>query len=388
MSPKGIPSVKLKRLSGSSNIYKVADKVLKNSGMDVQYNIPTQNPFGVLCPDTNTKPSGTLQVPKPPKPEHFIVPREKITELANITSIVGLYNWKRLRNGDMKIFPGTVDAAEKIKVEVDKLGWYSHPDQRESKYVVYGLPPMNPITLVSLINTAADNQVSATHASRMTIKNPLYQDQANYLVRFSKNPTLPLLRETISDINGAIPSWAHYRINKNGSRPSRCTNCQKPFHGARGCHLPPSCGVCAGPHNTPVCPLLIEKRKQNKERIDPLLLKCARCGGNHTAGYSGCPAAVTPRPTNNRAPSTYQRPPPPKPSDVNEFPGLPQRPGNTNNQNTAPVFSHGSQSNNLFSLQELQNIMSEILINLKNCHTKQDQFNLMFSLAAKYVYGP
>lgn len=391
MPPKGVPSVKLKRLSGGSGfkITEVAAERIINSGMEVQYNIPTRNPFGALCPDNIAGPSGTLHVPKPDKLEHFIVPREKISELANIKSIVGLFNWRRLRNGDMKILPATADGAEKIKVEVDKLGWYSHSNQKDYKYVAYGLPPMNPVTLVTLINQSADNQVLATHASRMTIRKPLYPDQANYLVHFNKNPTLPVLREVVTSINGAIPSWAHYRVDQNAQRPSRCTNCQKPFHGSRGCHLPPACGVCAGQHNTPTCPLLLEKRRQNKERIDPQLLKCANCGGNHTAGYSGC-SALQQRSFKPRGPSAWQRPPP-LPSDVNNFPGLPQRKGapvTSQSSPQSPNVSHGSLNNNLFSLNELQSIMTDILSNLSNCKTKADQFNLMFNLAAKYVYGP
>lgn len=95
--------------------------------MDCDFSLVTSNRFAPLSQDDPSAPTGTLKLPKPDKPEHFIVLKEKITQLANIPSLVGLYNWKRLRNGDLKIFSASTEAAAVIKAEVDKLGWYSHP---------------------------------------------------------------------------------------------------------------------------------------------------------------------------------------------------------------------------------------------------------------------
>ena len=152
---------------------------------------------------------------------------------------------------------------------------------------------------------------------------------------------------------------------------------------------------------TSQCSLLEQKRLHNKAMIDPELLKCANCGEKHTASFTGC-VRMQPAPTrqnywiNKRPNATVAAPPPPSANlnDNNSFPNLPQR-GLKHNQQFVPnvptfnVSSAQSNSlNNLFSLQELQKIMQEILINLKNCKSKEDQFNLMFSLAAKYVYSP
>lgn len=383
--PKGITPVKLKRLSGGR--YTVSVSVPQRSrNMDCEFSVPTSNRFNLLAPTDPAAPQGTLKLPKLDKPEHFIVLRENISKLANIPELVGLYNWKRLRNGDLKLFPASPEAAEKIKVEVDKLGWYSQPSTKEYKYVAYGLSPMKPEELITRINTAAAGRLTANHVSRMTIKNPLYPDQCNYLVYFAQNPTLPTLRETINNIDGAIPSWAHYRNNKNGERNSRCTNCQKPHHGNRGCQLPPACGVCAQAHKTPQCPLLIEKRAQNKARIDTDLLKCANCGGKHTAGYPGCNFMQKPVQISRSRQWAQQHvatPIVPATQQLNvhsgNFPQLPRpkqsqashqthhqaNQSSTNHQTNNVI--HGSSNSNLFSLQELQLIMSDIMSKLRDC---------------------
>lgn len=407
--PGGIPTVKLKRLSGGQGyqVSGVANKLQHMANqMDIQYNVPTSSRFNLLAPKDPTGPQGTLSKPKSPDPEHFIILKEHITQLYNTAELVGLYNWKRLKNGDIKILPANEEAAAKIKVEVMKNGWYTHPTAREYKYVVYGLMPMKPQDLVNRINVAAAGRVTANYASQMTIKNPSYSGQCNYLVYFAQNPTLEVLRESIVHINNAIPSWAHYRNKKPGDRISQCTNCQKAYHGKRGCHLPPACGVCAEPHPTSECPLLVEKRAQNKARIDEALLKCINCGGHHTASYKECEYLQRVKPQIKRSrlwAQNYSTNTPTEPQYIQsppdlqrDFPAL-QRPHwqapsqqHHQQQHQPPQFNvnHGSDNSNLFNIQEIQIIMRDIMTQLRNCKSKEDQFNVMFTLAAKYVYSP
>lgn len=211
---------------------------------------------------------------------------------------------------------------------------------------------------------------------------------------FGQNPTLDVLREAINNIDGAIPSWAHYRNNKTGDRVSQCTNCQKPHHGNRGCHLPPACRVCAK-HQTAQCPLLIEKRAQNKARIDVELLKCINCGAY------GCSFMRQQKPQIQRSRQWAQQNVPksvpsvpiePTPYDLRgEFPDLPRtrQPMFHQQLPTNPInVNNGSDSSNLLNIQQLQIIMSDIMSKLRDCKSKEDQFNVMFSLAAKYVYNP
>lgn len=395
--PGGSPPVKRPKTNNSedqlTDNHSESDQseVMYSEPGNMNYSVPTANQFAPLA----NIPTGTLTAPKVKKPQHFILPREKISAFANISTLVGLYDWRRERNGDMKILPKSDDAAALIKVEADKIGWYGHPVEKESKYVVYGLSPMHPLELLKKINSIG--KVHANHVARMTLKSPLYPEQCNYIVYFAGNPTLPVLRESINNIDGAIPSWAHYHQNKQaGGRISRCTNCQKRFHGARNCHLKPVCGVCAGTdHQTSSCPLLIEKRNNNKANIHESLLKCANCGGNHTAGFSGC-IHNQPRPKQwSKAVQPPRRSaiPVAQPFNINaeHFPELHDPRRQRSNYSSEPIIGENIQmsknsNSSLFSIQEMQVILGEMLSKMRECKSKEDQFQLMFSLAAKYVY--
>lgn len=392
--------IKIKRLSSGNrnnplgpDLYQVVQGGSRSrtvgATMDaMDYSVNTSNRYGPLA-DEPVPPRGTLIVPKKPKPENFIIPRENITKLANIPEVVGLYNFQRQRNGDLKLIPKSIEAANTIKTKIDEhsLGYYFHPANMH-KYVAYRLSAMDNTTLVNAINDCAGGRFKAADAKRMTIKNPMYPGEVNYLVYFETNPTLPVLQEVANDINGAVPSWSHYK-NTN-TRPSRCTNCQRPNHGSYGCRLPPKCVACAGDHKSSQCSLLAEKRNQNKERLPQEVLKCANCSGNHVASFSGCPYMQRKeRPSSFRY-NTWRKPTPaPQLNDVVAFPNLPPPQVNRPVNNISPPSQANSNANpNLFSLQELQSIMGEILTNLRNCQTREQQFNLMFNLAAKYVYGP
>lgn len=120
---------------------------------------------------------------------------------------------------------------------------------------------------------------------------------------------------------------------------------------------------------------------------------------NHTASFPGCAymSKPTPRRFNREHNLSYAAATAAAPTratainlpldDNGAFPSLQQK--ITNQMIGTPIHSGSSVSNdNLFNIQELQTIMSEILTNLRNCKTKEQQFNVMFTLAAKYVYGP
>jgi len=65
-------------------------------------------------------------------------------------------------------------------------------------------------------------------------------------------------------------------MNKNGFQ---CKNCQAFGHSASNCFLQYRCVKCADSHQPGNCP-------RNNDRNIPL--KCANCGQEHTANFSGC----------------------------------------------------------------------------------------------------
>ncbi|GBM54976.1 hypothetical protein AVEN_82525-1 [Araneus ventricosus] len=64
----------------------------------------------------------------------------------------------------------------------------------------------------------------------------------------------------------------------------QCLKCQTWQHSADKCHLKPKCVVCTDVHESKNCP---NKTAISEEQKLPV--KCANCGGQHTASYKGCP---------------------------------------------------------------------------------------------------
>ncbi|KAF8785636.1 Nucleic-acid-binding protein transposon like protein [Argiope bruennichi] len=84
------------------------------------------------------------------------------------------------------------------------------------------------------------------------------------------------LQARIDEFLNQIDLTIEKYINKQNHQ---CFNCQLWNHGSKGCKLKPKCVICAESHISRDCP------KKGKETE----VKCANCGGPHTANYRGCP---------------------------------------------------------------------------------------------------
>ena len=73
-----------------------------------------------------------------------------------------------------------------------------------------------------------------------------------------------------------------YVVRPFVAAPTRCYNCQRYGHQARSCLAKARCSLCTEQHHTQVC---IDKRTNNQ----PIEIKCANCGGQHTAANKSCP---------------------------------------------------------------------------------------------------
>lgn len=407
-----VPKIKLKRLTrvlSKTPAYRVVSPNMvpaaagTSTAMDYSYNVPTANKFIGLSAsaddsaNSTTVPSGTYRAPKAQKPQSFVIYYNQMTKLANIKSIAGKFNIKRLDNGTIQLHPTNTDAEELIRSEMKVHGveFHTHNNIKLHKYVLYGLTPMDCSLVISEISKATGGKINPTNVNRMKISNPKYDDHCNYLVYFHTNPTLPVLNKEariLFDYN--VVTWRPYHNNHKG--PIQCSNCQDYGHGAFGCNRPPKCRVCAEKHQTKDCSLIIEKRRNNNEKIHQSLLKCAGCNANHTASYSGCPKkpVFVTRPSyhHHQQQQQYKQP---MINDREQFPSISlhknQRYENNliehNNINVNRAWTNHGQSNDLFTVEEMQLILSDIFKNLRTCTSKEEQFQLMFKLSAKYVYN-
>lgn len=399
---KGLPAYKV---CGTKNAI-MSDDVDNDAEM-TECNVRTSNRFSPLANGASDKPS----VYKIKKPAAIVVPATQITKMAHeLAPLNGKYSLRRIADGSVKLFPSDAETQTKIK-EIFKTKNIQHfsfleVDERLHKYVLYGLNKVDPEELIEEIKRASNEKLIPQIIKEMRINNPKYDDHHNYLVYFAKNPTLPVL-QNCKQLWHTIVRWDHYRNKFQG--PSRCTNCQSFGHGAVKCGMNAKCVACAGEHRSSECPLLIEKRRLNKDHLDVSLLKCFHCGSNHTASFLDCPKRQLyietkkaanrnyrgTRPTQNNT-TTYsntnynqnypQYKPRNRPILGDETYSQQLKNNNENSQKSSQALT-SHQNSDLFTLDELNVICAEMMSKLSACKTKEDQFMLMFNLATKYVYG-
>ena len=191
-----------------------------------------------------------------------------------------------------------------------------------------------------------------------------------YVVYFKpRTITVNELKKDYTNIDHTRVRWDYQKAKTN--RVTQCFNCQMFGHGSSRCKVKTFCAICAGNHKTTDC-------HSNS-------IKCANCNGSHKAMSHECPSRQkyveikskysTKKVKSNSQPQSTR-------NYASNFP-------NTLNQSEQPPpsWNHQSQStnNNLFSLDELRIITTELISKLRNCKSKADQFEVITSLAFKFL---
>lgn len=202
------------------------------------------------------------------------------------------------------------------------------------------------------------------------------------------------LKQNVKTLFHMVIKWEYQRKLKN--KPVQCFNCQMYGHGEKGCSIKTKCAFCSGRHKTNVCP--------NKEKV-----KCANCHEPHAATDTSCKLRESflllreniqrknsrhvnrnnqnknsnNATTNNNYTLEYR-----------DFPNLP----NSNRQHDNTRFAWPStqnknftrntqNSNDLFTAEEITQLVLDILNKLKPCKSKEEQFHVVTQLATKYLYN-
>lgn len=292
----------------------------------------------------------------------------------------------------------------KVTLQEKKIEHYSYEfqDEKPVKLVLSGLPKYDTSELEKLLKDKGVDGI--TDVKIMTIRKFKYEVEHMYLIYFSKkNFDLKFIKQ-IKAINNIIVHWDFY--NKR-TGPTQCRRCQMFGHGTKSCNVNPRCVICGAGHLTTECPHPKPDFKNNQQA--PEYVRCVNCNQNHQANYPGCKSLQDYKSIRN---SINQRNRRIKSSrnnvdfSSNEYPSLPRNqpaPGNSfvNSRQSYPTsyasvlkcptlenkFSNNSNSQNLFSFQEITSLVEEVVEGLENCKTRKEQFNVITSLAIKYVYS-
>lgn len=292
-------------------------------------------------------------------------------------------------------------------------------EDKTQKFVISGLHDMDLSEIKQQLSEVNINCLDVKRMKTKSAENPLY------LVYFAdKSIKLDSLKKTKA-IGNVIIKWSNYITSRNG--PTQCNRCQLYGHGSRNCHLPPRCLLCAGKHQKSDCPLA---------QSDSFIPKCCLCDGDHTSNAVHCPnrqSYIEMRAATSRRSSKFQR----HTNNTNQ-PTLPLHSQPFSNQsiknqsetwsslfqnkpststssapppNTMPKSdppppllrlhrqpaaqtqiisssSHNSKpTNELFSMDELLEISNTLILELAQCRTKIEQFQVLSKLSIRFVYG-
>lgn len=286
------------------------------------------------------------------------------------------------------------------KLKKENIQFFTHDqrDEKPVKFVLSGLPEIEHNTILTDLKSYGLTPL-LINAVKLSSNKARFDAETIYIISFKCNSVKLNELQKIKAINHTIVKW---RVHSNKNRgPTQCNKCFMFGHGGRNCHLEMRCEKCSGKHDSAKC------------IIDTNKAVCCNCKGNHFASNKTCKkreefismrmklssAANSKQVTRNQSrPFSYK---------MNEFPALhpnariPTSTWPFGNQWTFNRKSHidlqppapttlnptSDNVNNLFTTEEIISVTKEVFSGLKLCKSKEEQLEVIFAVAAKYIYG-
>ncbi|GAB0093416.1 hypothetical protein DMENIID0001_085140 [Sergentomyia squamirostris] len=317
--------------------------------------------------------------------------------------------------------------------------YYQLTEDKLAKFVLRGLYNMSVDTLKSFLN---EKNLCPVDIKPMNLKKLWYQDHMNYIVFFKKEISLADVKK-VDSIDHIIVNWDFFRKNESEVKQVlQCSNCNLFGHMHRFCHRNVSCAICGDHHNTNSCPntrnedavkccncggkhdarfeacpkraeyLTIRLKNQNNA---PSSTNRQRQSSRFTTSLPDVsstrdyPSLPPSRPVRtpaqdhlleyqqrlrdgrlaaDEATQAAQITPPVPSQQVRPEPGRQTQFASLLSQNNPPIVESTAKVNsNLFSYDEMMNLISELLESLSRCTSKRDQFNVITTLTVKFLYN-
>lgn len=335
------------------------------------------------------------------------------------------YSMKTTKRDEVAVYTTTTADFKKVgeRLTSKEYPWYTHDLAEEKYYKVFvqGLEDSNVTELEQALSAKGFHPVEV---KAVKPRNPRYEGHMNYILFFKKGTVLLEDLRKNNLIHHSAVKFDTLRGSKD-KNPTQCRNCLLPGHGTRNCHLPPKCMNCASDHKTDDCPHFTEALRKHEEAggskddVVPLDIKfkCSNCGGEHRGNDLNCPARKQHQSTqrflsqrNRRQPTfthkdedfprefgdvqapvfnnmAYNRVASTPAGQQQHIHGRPSRnpfqnfppPGTSSTLNSTP--------NDLFTIEELNALMSEMFARMSVCTSKAEQFQVIASLSCKYIYN-
>lgn len=354
--------------------------------------------------------------------------RSAIMKISGIKIVQNMFHPTQFGN---YIYAQTVADYTVIRKYCDDNGfkYVTHPlnDEIIERFCLYGLEKMSQELLLEELGK---KEVRPDRITEIPIKHRRYDDHCIYVLHFMRKQKVQL--KDLQQITGLFNTRVRFAPydDPNKFEPKQCKRCQGYNHGERGCTQDYKCRRCAGPHRTNDCKHLPEidfeeemsdgstKKETLRDftaKIDEKFIKCANCGGKHTANYRGCTKRqemIQLRDAMRKKRVDHQQAVP-RFFDANEFGPLPKtgRPiGNNSWQNHSshspnyrfqqkhahqqpPHYDDYQYNDNqnhrdddLFNAEECKHIMSRFMSKLSTCRSKQDQISIIGELTFEFLW--
>lgn len=291
------------------------------------------------------------------------------------------------------------------QAKISSLHFFSYNAERRSalQLICKGVP--NEISVDKLTSILTLAEVTPIDVCKIPTKN----GNAIFAVDYDRSLfSLEIVKERVRAIEFNLVRWEYTKKPTKG--PIQCKNCTMFGHSQAHCYRPTICYMCTGGHSPKQCPnLAIEDETKQVNQ-------CSNCMANkldhkHWANHPMCPSRLlytemleakkkkaSKRPLNINSNSTTAWPslPPPKRTNVNVKLGTssppPLMPINdtrrrlnpwnyVHRQQSTPQASTSTASNEeLFSIDELTNIMVGAIDDISKCRTKADQLKVIANL--------
>lgn len=392
---------------------------------EVQFTVPTTNQFSSLAGLENEvrvtrKSSAIKKVRIPP----IIVPppaTKNTIKAALCTLKINEYFIKHASIG-LYIHVNTLDHHKTVReyFKNRKISFFSHdlPEDKVVKVVLSGLDQMETSKLEDELKVLGFSPVDI---KTIVPKQSRYTNHVNFIVYFKRDSVDLKALYNVKAIFHTIVRWEPYRSSRTS--PTQCRRCQRPGHGTRHCEMPPRCMYCAQNHLSNVCPCIKEAYEEAKtasgqempttlQAPTSFKLVCCNCQGPHAASDPECPVKLKYQEIQRRL-STRNRRPLQKDfvRRLEDFPSTlppvssstaPTRtrrplysqvvttPTKTTTQINSIAFENSTSndcSGDLFSFEELNSLLQEMMSSLSKCRNKSDQFQVISNLGIKYVYN-
>lgn len=367
------------------------------------YNVDTQNKFNELNTASANDSTGTklLNKPKQHIPPFTVVGAIDFKKAIDIVAkIAKNEHTVRYMSVGTKIQVHTQSIYDKIHTEfiTNNIKFFSHDliGLKQCRFAISGLPRMNVEDI--------ENELRRYNLEFLTVfaikpKTQRFNEEYIYIVNFKMNTVNLNSLNKIKTINHTVIKW--FKPSNNSKGPTQCRNCFMFGHGMRNCNLNKKCMKCG-------------ELTHESDQCNAQSAKCANCGEKHQADDPSCSTRgkfIEMRTKLSSANQKIRQKPKAKDIVVNDttFPRLNKMHHQHEEKTHQWPFSYGNRvtfnkiggidstpgsskqssqpSNELFSVEEIMSITKDVFTGLKLAKSKEEQLEVIFRIAANYIYG-